>query len=134
QLGTSYIQSANAIAAQPLGTAGRLVQLMMQLAQAQSEPYAFDVFAPNSFNFGLVITYRQIWQQGPYQPGDLVSTIPLAPGESRKYTHRGVVNESGSRKTAEKSTQMRSQQSSEDSRAERDIMEKATSATNFQLT
>jgi hypothetical protein len=134
QLGTSYIQSANAIAAQPQGTAGRLVQLMMQLAQAQSEPYAFDVFAPNSFNFGLVITYRQIWQPGPYQAGDLVSTIPLAPGESRKYTHRRVVKESVSRKTAEKSTQMRSQQSSEDSRAERDIMDKATSATNFQLT
>jgi hypothetical protein len=134
QLQATYTSQAKDIVAQPQGTAGRLAQLMIQLAQAQCEPYAFDVFAPNSFNFGLVITYRQIWQPGPYQAGDLVSTIPLAPGESRKYTHRRVVKESVSRKTAEKSTQMRSQQSSEDSRAERDIMDKATSATNFQLT
>ena len=134
QQGQANINQANAIIAQPQGTAGRIAQLMSQLAQAQSEPYKFDVFAPNSFNFGLVITYRQIWQPGPYQAGNLVSTIPLAPGETRKYSHRQVVKESVSRKTAEKSSQMRSQQSSQDSRAERDIMDKATSATNFQIT
>ena len=129
-----YTKQANDIITQPQGTAGRLAQLMIQLAQAQSEPYAFDVFAPNSFNFGLVITYRQIWQPGPYQAGNLVSTIPLAPGESRKYTHRQVVKKSVSQKTADKSTQVRSQQSSEDSRAERDIMDKASSSTSFQIT
>jgi hypothetical protein len=133
-LAQELINEADAIIAGPEGTGGRLAQLITELAQAQSEPYAFDVFAPNSFNFGLVITYRQIWQPGPYQAGNLVSTIPLAPGETRKYTHRKVVKKTVSQKTAEKSTEARSQQSTDDSRAEQDIMDRASSATNFQIT
>jgi hypothetical protein len=125
--------AVTAIIAAPQGTAARLVQLIDELAKAQAEPYAFDVFAPNSYNYGLVVTYRQIWEPGTYQAGNLVSTIPLAPGEVRKYTRRQVVKQSISRKTAEKSTEARSLQSSTDSRAEREIMEKATTATNFKI-
>jgi hypothetical protein len=40
---------------------------------------AFDVFAENSINFGIMLTYRQTWEPLQYQVGDLVSTIPLAP-------------------------------------------------------
>ncbi|WP_218511794.1 hypothetical protein [Variovorax sp. dw_308] len=127
------LDAVNSIVASPQGPGARLAQLFQALSKAQSEPYAFDVFAPNSYNFGLVITYRQIWEPGPYQAGDLVSTVPLAPGETRKYTKKRIVKESVSRRTADKSTEARSTQSSEDSRCERDIMERSTTATNFKI-
>lgn len=126
--------AVDAIVASPQGPGGRLATLIEQLSKAMSEPYAFDVFAPNSYNYGLVITYRQIWEPGPYQAGDLVSTMALAPGETRKFTKKRVVKQSVSRRTADKSTEARSSQSSADSRAERDIMERSTTATNFKLT
>src|SRR5439155_7625261 len=98
------------------------------------EPYAFDVLAPDTYYFGLMITYRQKWEPGPYQAGDLVSTIPLAPGESRKFSKKRVIKETVARKVAERSSQQRSVQTAETSRAESEIMTRATTATNFKMT
>jgi len=58
--------------------AGRLSQLLTQLEKRLSERYAFHVFAKDSINFGILVTYRQTWVPEKYQVGDLVSTIPLA--------------------------------------------------------
>ena len=41
-------------------------------------PYRFTIFAPNTVNFGLLVTYRQAWRPITYQVGRLVKTIPLA--------------------------------------------------------
>lgn len=122
------------IAAQPAGAGGRLGQLMLELGKAISEPYKFDVFAPDTYNFGVMITYRQKWEPIDYQAGDLVATIPLAPLEARKYSHRQVVKVSRAAKEIEKSMSSRSLQSSETSRAESEIMNRATTATNFKMT
>ena len=118
----------------PQGNPSRLTRLLTEISQAMSEPYAFDVFAPNSYNFGLMITYRQKWEPGAYQAGDLVATIPLAPGESRKFSKKRVVKTSRAEKELEKAMSSRSTQSSEISRAEADIMQKVTTATNFKMT
>jgi len=118
----------------PQGTAARLTKLIYELQASLSEPYAFDVFAPESWNFGLMITYRQKWEPGAYQAGDLVSTIPLAPGESRKFSKKRVVKTSRAKKEIEKSMSTHSLQASEVSRAEAEIMEKVTTATNFKMT
>lgn len=123
-----------AIASQPSGPGGRLAQLMLELGKALSEPYAFDVFAPNTYNFGVMLTYRQKWEPIDYQVGDLVATIPLAPGESRKYSRRQVVKKSRAEREIERSLSARSFQSSETSRAEAEIMSRATTATNFKMT
>ena len=37
-----------------------------------AERYAFDVFAKDSINFGIMVTYRQTWEPQSYQVGDLV--------------------------------------------------------------
>lgn len=118
----------------PQGNASRLSRLIGEIGEYLSEPYAFDIFAPDSYNFGLLITYRQKWTPGPYQAGNLVATIPLAPGEIRKYSKRKVVKTSRAEKEIEKSMSTRSQQSSETSRAEAEIMQKVTTATNFKMT
>ena len=118
----------------PQGNVSRLERLLSEIARSLSEPYAFDVFAPDSYNFGLMITYRQRWEPGAYQAGDLAATIPLAPGESRKFTTKRSVKTSRAEKELEKSMSSRSAQTSEIARAEADIMQKATTATNFKMT
>jgi hypothetical protein len=118
----------------PQGNISRLTRLLSEIGVALSEPYAFDVFAPDSYNFGLMITYRQRWEPGPYQAGDLAATIPLAPNESRKFSKRRVVKTSRAEKELTKSMSSRSTQFSETARAEAEIMEKVTTATNFKMT
>ncbi|MDD2716163.1 MAG: hypothetical protein PHW04_09730 [Candidatus Wallbacteria bacterium] len=113
---------------------GRLQKLIREIGKSISEPYAFDVFAPGSYNFGVMLTYRQKWEPGEYQAGDLVATIPLAPGETRKYSKKVNVKTSRAVKELEKSMSSHSEQSSETSRAEADIMQKANTATNFKMT
>ena len=118
----------------PQGSGGRLANLLTKLGKALSEPYAFDVFAPDTYNFGIMVTYRQQWDPLSYQAGNLVATIPLAPGETRKYSKKQTVKTTRARKEIEKSVSSRSVQSSETARAELEIMTKAVTATNFKLT
>ena len=131
---TKLKKSVAGIIDHPQGTASRLARLISEIQKYLSEPYAFDVFAPNSYNFGLMITYRQKWEPGAYQAGDLVATIPLAPNETRKFSKKQVVKKSRAEKEIEKSMSSRSLQSSQISRAEAEIMQKATTATNFKMT
>jgi hypothetical protein len=113
---------------------GRLSKLVLDIGQALSEPYAFDIFAPNTFNYGVMLTYRQRWEPLTYQAGDLVATIPLAPGEIRRYSRKQTIKKSIAQKEMERSMRSRSDQSSETGRAESEIMKKAASSTNFKMT
>jgi len=70
----------NAALAAPQSAPGRLMDLIETINNALDEKYAFDIFAPDSYNYGIMSTYRQTWEPGPYQAGDLVATIPA--GES----------------------------------------------------
>ncbi|KJK14090.1 hypothetical protein UB46_39615 [Burkholderiaceae bacterium 16] len=126
-------QIAVSILESPAGPASRIATLLYRLGQALAEPYAFDVFAPHSYNFGLMLTYRQKWEPGEYQAGDLVATLPLAPGEARKYTTRRVVRNTRAVKEVEKSLASSAYQSSESARAESEIMKRTTTATNFKM-
>jgi len=94
-------------------------------------PYAFDVFAPDTYNFGIVTTYRQFWKPLKYQAGPLVASIPLAPGESKKYSRKTTLKKSSTRKEAEKRQTTRSDESTHTSRAEFEIASKAQQAMNF---
>src|SRR6185436_16089364 len=118
---------------QPNGKASRVVHMIQELGHILNEPYAFDVFAPNSYNYGILLTYRQRWEPGTYQAGDLVSTIPLAPGEIRKYSKKRIVKKTRSEKEIEKSMSSRSLQTSDTTRGESEIMNKTSSATNFKM-
>src|SRR5436309_2364345 len=73
-----------------LAGTSRLEELLGTLDKLLTERNAFSVFAADSINFGIMVTYRQAWQPHSYQVGDLVSTIPLAPKEIRRYTTRTV--------------------------------------------
>ncbi len=72
---------------------GRVRRLITSLQKYLVEPYKFDVFAADSYNFGVVTTYRQKWKPQGFQAGELVNTIPLAPGEKRSLEIRKIEKE-----------------------------------------
>lgn len=130
------IRAAQATAgtpADPLGGSSRLVRLLTQLEKLLSERYAFDVFAKNSINFGIMVTYRQTWKPEKYQVGDLVSTIPLAPKEVRRYTTRSVTKKTRAVKELEDNLQTRKTESSDTTRADGEIVKKAQEKTHFNI-
>jgi hypothetical protein len=126
-------QGADGTAADPLGESSRLAQLLIQLEKLLSERYAFDVFAKDSINFGIMLTYRQTWNPEQYQVGDLVSSIPLAPKEIRRYTTRSVTKKARAQKELEDNLQTRKNESADTVRADAQIVKKAQEKTYFNV-
>ena len=127
-------RTADASEANPLGGTNRLAYLLARLEKKLAERYAFDVFAPNAINFGVMITYRQKWGPQQYQVGDLVKTIPLAPKEVVRYTTRSVRKKSRAEKELDDNLQTRRTEASDTTRADEEIVKKAIQKTNFNLT
>src|SRR5438132_12561248 len=114
-----------------LGASSRLTQLLTGLDKLLSEKYAFDVFAKDTINFGILITYRQKWIPQNYQVGDLVSTIPLAPKEVRRYTTRTVVKKSRAVKEIDDALTIRKKESIDTSRVDAEIVARTQDKTSF---
>ncbi|MBK7937973.1 MAG: hypothetical protein IPJ82_13170 [Lewinellaceae bacterium] len=81
-----------------------------------------------------MLTWRQKMGAGNYQVGDLISTIPLAPKEIRKYSTKQVIKKSRNQKEIEDSQSSRSSESSATSRAESEITKQARDKTSFEQT
>jgi hypothetical protein len=109
-----------------------LVGLITKLDTMLKERYRFDVFAPASINYGQLVQYRQKWTPQSYQVGNLVSTIPLAPQETRKYTTRVVNKKSRSAKEIENALRSGRNDSSDTSRVDAEIVDRAKNQTSFQ--
>jgi len=114
--------------------AGRLSALLDELDQMLNEKYSFDVYARNSINFGIMVTYRQTWMPELYQVGELVKTIPLAPKEVRRYTTRHVSKKSRAQREVEDALQSRRSEASDTSRVDAEIVDRAQNKTNFNIT
>ena len=112
----------------------RLHILLTRLERMLSERYAFDVFAKDSINFGFLATYRQTWGPQGYQVGDLITTIPLAPREIRRYTTRTVTKRTRAVKELEDNLQNRRSDRTDTSRADAEIVAKAQTSSTFTLT
>ena len=109
-------------------------ELLEELDEVLRERYKFEVFAPGSTNFGLMVTYRQKWQPVNYQVGELVKSITLAPKETRKITSRRVLRKERAVKEMEENQRMRRDETSDTMRDEAEIVAKAQNKTNFNLT
>jgi hypothetical protein len=116
----------------PSGLA-RIERLLGGLNERLAEPYRFDVFVPGSYNYGLMTIYRQEWKPLTYQAGDLVASIPLAPGETRSFETRRVIKTSRAQKEIENSMASRSGESTTVGRSEAEIAQKASNSTNFAM-
>jgi hypothetical protein len=109
-----------------------IANLLNELDTMLKEKYLFDVFAPDSINFGLLLNYRQHWQPQSYQVGNLVSSIPLAPQEIRRYTTKTVVKKTRNIKEIDDTLQNSKDESSNTSRVDSEIVDRAKNQTNFQ--
>ena len=129
-------QAARAVYLQSIRIPGatRLSRLLEEVARRIQENYAFKVFQEGSYNFGFLVTYRQTWTPEHYQVGDLVSTIPLAPRETRRYTTKRVVKTTRAAKELEDSLRTTRSESAGTSRVEREIVDKAQNKTDFDAT
>jgi hypothetical protein len=111
--------------------------LLDELRKDLKRPHRFSVFAANQFgrsiNFGIVSTYEQRWTPESYQVGKLVKTIPLAPKEVRRFSKKTSVRLTRAEKELRNSLVTRKQESEEKTNSVREIVEKASSKTNFQL-
>jgi hypothetical protein len=105
--------------------------LLTELESLLAERYSFEVFAPGSTNFGLVITYRQRWDPITYQVGDLVKTLTLAPKETRKVTSKRTLKVDRTTKQMEDNQSDRKDESSQTMRDEAEIVQKAQQKTSF---
>lgn len=108
--------------------------LLSLLEDMLSERYKFEVFAPHSTNFGLLVTYRQRWEPETYQVGDLVKTLTLAPKETRKVSSKRTIRKERSVKEMEANQRNRKDEMSDTMRDEAEIVQKAQNKTNFSVT
>ena len=118
--------------AQPAVTFPELTTLLEELDSSLKEKYRFDVFAPASINYGLLLNYRQHWQPQSYQVGNLVSTIPLAPQETRRYTTKTVVKRTRNIKEISDSVRSGRDESADTWRVDAEIVDRAKNQTSFQ--
>jgi hypothetical protein len=109
-----------------------LINRLKALEDILKEKYLFDVFAPASINFGVLLNYRQRWEPQSYQVGSLISSIPLAPQETRRYTTKSVVKRSRSRKEISDSLRSGKDDLSTTWRTDAEIVDRAKNQTNFQ--
>lgn len=107
----------------------RASQLAEALKASLSSPYSFKHYAANqherSVNFGLLISYQQKWEPLDYQAGELVSTIPLAPKESRKFSKKITVKKNRTQKEIEENLRIIRSENQDSTRAESEIITKA---------
>ena len=109
--------------------------VMRQLKQRLNAAYPAKYFAANrvqrSVNFGLMMTYRQLWTPTSYQVGELIKSIPLAPKEVRKYSRKTVRKSRRSRKELETNLETLKSETNATTRSEADIVQDAMDKTNF---
>ncbi len=116
----------------PPVTFPEITGLLMSLSGLLQERYRFDVFAPASINYGLLLNYRQHWVPQSYQVGNLVSTIPLAPQETRRYTTKTVVKKTRSQKEIDDGLRSGKDETSNTARQDAEIVDRAKNQTSFQ--
>jgi len=103
------------------------------LEELLNERYKFEVFAPGTTNFGLLVTYRQKWDPITYQVGNLVKTLTLAPKETRKVTSKRVIKTEASVKEMQENQRNRKDETAETMRDEAEIVQKAQEKTHFDI-
>ena len=112
--------------------------IIEDLKRQHSRAYPFRHFAASpqyrSVNFGLLVTYKQIWTLKSYQVGELVSTIPLAPTEVRRYNRRTLRRTKRAVQEVESRFERRTGESEDRARIESEIIHRATTKTNFTMT
>ncbi len=112
---------------------GRLQRLAFELSDRLRCPYSFKYYKEYSVNYGILVNYRQEWRPQNYQVGRLVSTLPLAPGESREFKVRRKIKMTRAEREVRKSLAEQQYESSSVVKSELDVLAKLATDTNFKM-
>lgn len=117
--------------------AERLPALLQELERRLQGKHAFTIFAANakerSINFGVLMTYRQVWTPLAYQAGPLVKSIPLAPGQTQKVVIGRKTIKKRAREEIENNLRETRDEMSATSRTEQEIIRRAQIKNDFSV-
>ena len=107
-------------------------ELLEQLEDLIDERYQFEVFAPGSTNFGLLVTYRQRWSRS--LPGGRArqDAHARAQGDAQGHEQRSIKRERSVKELGGELSANRKDETSDTMRDEAEIVRKAQNKTNVQ--
>lgn len=111
----------------------RLKRLFSDIGEKLSTPYSFRYYKEGSVNYALLLNYRQEWTPANYQVGRLVSTLPLAPGQSIELKLTQKTKLTRAEKEVRKALTEASYERSSSTRSELDVLAKLSTTSNFQM-
>lgn len=95
--------------------------------------YGFEPYPEGSFNVGLRVIYRQEWRPLGTQPGELVRTLPLGPGQTERITTKVLRREKLTSLTEEATEAEYREEKTRTSTTSRELVEEAASANKWHL-
>ncbi len=102
-------------------------------AMLEQMAYNFEVFPSYSVNVGLRLVYRQEWKPLGMQPGEIVRTIPLGPGQKERITTK-IIRRTKRTSTMESSTETETTTESTDSTKDsNEIVAEAADSFNWKV-
>lgn len=100
-----------------------------QRGPTERDDLPFEVFDYGSINVGLRLVYRQDWTHLGTQPGEIIKTVPLGPGERVKVAVK-VTRRRKESSTLDSSTSTESERESQDSTKDSSEIVREASQTN----
>ncbi len=97
------------------------------------ENLPFEVFDEGSVNVGLRLVYRQDWSHLGTQPGEIIKTVPLGPGEKVRVAVK-VTRRSKQSSTLDSTTSTETERESQDSTKDSsEIVREASESSNWNV-
>jgi hypothetical protein len=93
-----------------------------------TDRYGFRPFREGSINFGIRVLYRQAWKPRGVQPGELVRTVPLGPGQSEKVSVKIQQRNKLTRELEDVSSTETTQETTSHTTTSSELVEQAASA------
>ena len=122
----------------PASPVERLPRLLVEMERRLRENYAFKTYAANAkeryVNFGVLLKYRVKLTPLRWEMGELVRSIPLAPGQRQQLTVTHRIHKKRAVKETERNLRSLREESTQTSRAEQEIMRRASAKTAFAYT
>jgi len=109
------------------------VEALETRAMLEQMAYNFEVFPSYSVNVGLRLVYRQEWKPLGMQPGEIVRTIPLGPGQKERITTK-IIRRTKRTSTMESSTETEATtESTESAKDSNEIVAEAADSFNWKV-
>ena len=95
--------------------------------------YSFDPYLADTINFGLQTVYRQSWTAKGTQPGEIVRTLPLGPGQTEKVSFKAIRRTKSTRQSEMSSSIETSTESSAAIKDSQEVVQEASEKSNWNV-